>query len=190
MAISKWNSDMHKPLSAIILTTLVAVAAPTVEAQQARAMLTGVDGESKGVVTLNALDSGLTHVSANLGGLTPGLHGFHVHAVGNCDADTGFKSAGGHLAADHKHGFRVKGGPHPGDFPNVRVDEEGRAQIEYVSHLLKMDTSPAGVFDEDGSAVMIHSGPDDYESQPSGAAGDRVACGVIRRIQSEDSLAE
>jgi len=112
------------------------------------------------------------------------VHGFHIHETGACDASTGFKSANGHLAGDMKHGL-VAGGPHPGDLPNVHVHADGKLDVEFFhagpDFQDKSWFDAVGLFDDDGSAMVMHGGADDYESQPSGAAGPRIACGVITR---------
>lgn len=139
-----------------------------------------LDGEALGTVTFEATPSGMTHVTADLEGLPPGVHGFHVHAVGECDASDGFKSAGGHYAGDKEHGIMAEGGPHPGDFPNVHVGDDGVLMVEYFTDALSVGSDGDNpLADEDGSAVMIHDGADDYTSQPAGDAGSRIACGVI-----------
>jgi Cu-Zn family superoxide dismutase len=66
------------------------------------------------------------------------------------------------------------------------VPESGRLAIEYfLTNISLEDGNAATMFDDDGSAVVIHQGVDDYSSQPSGAAGDRIACAVIEGMQSE-----
>ena len=153
----------------------------TAHAQEsASARMMNAEGEEIGTVTLNATASGLVHVIAEVADLPPGPHGFHIHQTGQCDPASGFESAGGHYAGDKEHGVMVEGGPHPGDFPNVNVGQDGVLKAEFFTDRVSLgDGGENPLMDEDGSAVMIHSGPDDYASQPSGDAGDRIACGVI-----------
>ena len=136
-------------------------------------------GENIGSANLRMAPSGVMIVTASVSGLTQGWHGFHIHETGKCEPATGFKSAGGHLADGKEHGILVEGGPHPGDMPNQMVQESGVLVAEVFNHLL----TPELLFDADGSAIMIHSGRDDYQSQPAGEAGSRVACGVIERAE-------
>ena len=141
--------------------------------------LMGTDGQSLGEATLTAVPSGVL-IEAELSGLSPGEHGFHLHETGLCEADDGFKSAGGHLAGGREHGLLVEGGPHPGDMPNLHVPDSGALRIEVLNTLVSLSDSGEGaLLDADGSALMIHSGADDYTSQPSGDAGSRVACAEI-----------
>lgn len=140
-----------------------------------------LDGETLGVVEFSRTPSGVTHIAVTLKGLPPGQHGFHVHETGVCDPEDGFRSAGGHYAAGRKHGILVEGGPHPGDLPNIHVAPDGVLVLQLFTEELSVGSEGENPLDDaDGSAIMIHDGPDDYESQPAGNAGNRIACGVIR----------
>ena len=145
-------------------------------AEQARAAMANAKGESVGEVILSQTPHG-TLLHAKLTGLPAGAHAFHVHAVGKCEAP--FKSAGGHFNPDGaKHGIHAEDGMHVGDMPNIHVPESGGLEIEVLNARLMLDAS---LFDADGAAVVIHAGPDDYKSDPAGAAGPRIACGVIAK---------
>lgn len=133
------------------------------------------DGASHGSVQLADTASGATLVMINLTGLPPGTLAVHLHETGDCAAPD-FESAGGHITADRQHGVRAEGGSHPGDLPNLNIAEDGLA----VAEVFLPDTDIArDLMDEDGAAFVVHSAADDYESQPSGNAGDRIACGVF-----------
>lgn len=111
-------------------------------------------------------------------GLSEGLHGLHFHEVGRCDAPA-FTSAGGHLnPAGRQHGTLNAAGPHVGDLPNLLAGADGKAVLA-----AQLDVAPsaltAALFDADGTAVVIHAGPDDYKTDPSGNSGGRIACGVL-----------
>lgn len=113
-------------------------------------------------------------------GLQPGEHGFHLHAVGRCEAPD-FKSAGGHLNPSNKeHGSLNPNGKHLGDLPNLVVGASRSASTEVD---LGEDTSDLRetLFDQDGTAIVVHAEADDYRSDPAGDAGARVACGVLNR---------
>ena len=142
----------------------------------ATADIIGTDGNTIGSANIARTPSGQVLVTVSVTGLTPGWHGFHIHETGQCDLATEFKSAGGHLADGKQHGVLVEGGPHPGDMPNQMVQDDGVLVAEVFNDRLTEDL----LFDADGSAILIHSGRDDYQSQPSGDAGGRVACGVIQ----------
>ena len=113
-------------------------------------------------------------------GLTPGAHGFHLHTPGRCGAPD-FTSAGGHLnPGDRSHGRLSAQGPHLGDLTNLQVSSDGTVTATVEVPNVRADAL-AQIFDADGTAVMIHAGPDDYRSDPAGDAGSRVACGVLVR---------
>ncbi|MGB3555102.1 MAG: superoxide dismutase family protein [Jannaschia sp.] len=131
------------------------------------------DGASIGSVSVFETESGLVRLIIQATGMTPGAHGVHLHETGTCEGD--FSSAGGHIPGDAMHGL-VEGGNHPGDLPNGFVQGDGVLSMEAFKHNLSVDDH---LLDGDGAALIIHSGPDDYETQPDGAAGDRVACAVL-----------
>ena len=145
-------------------------------ADRAHAAMANANGESVGEVVLSQTPHG-TLLHAKLTGLPAGAHAFHVHAVGKCEAP--FKSAGGHFnPGNAKHGIHAEDGMHVGDMPNIHVPESGALEIEVLNARLMLDAS---LFDDDGAAIVIHAGPDDYKSDPAGAAGARIACGVIAK---------
>ncbi|MDP3801034.1 superoxide dismutase family protein [Brevundimonas sp.] len=115
-------------------------------------------------------------------GLTPGWHGVHIHATGQCAAP--FTSAGGHINHGEPkapHGLLNPGGPDDGDLPNIFADAGGRANAEVFTTRARIARDGPGqwLWDADGSALVIHASMDDQISQPIGGAGDRVVCGVM-----------
>lgn len=119
-------------------------------------------------------------LSAALAGFEEGPKGFHLHMTGQCVAPD-FASAGGHLnPAGSEHGTDNPNGAHMGDLPNAEISSRGTATISTVLRGSRAEIVNA-LFDQDGSAVVVHAGPDDYKSDPTGNAGGRVACGVIKR---------
>lgn len=142
----------------------------------AKATLKDPAGKTVGEVRLRSVPGGVL-LHAKFRGMPPGTHAFHVHAVGKCVPP--FKSAGGHYNPDKtKHGLLVEGGPHAGDMPNVHVPKSGTLEIQVFNQGLRLDKR---LFDADGASIVLHADGDDYKSQPSGAAGGRIACGVITR---------
>jgi Cu-Zn family superoxide dismutase len=103
-----------------------------------------------------------------------------LHAVGRCDPP--FDSAGSHFNPVVKvHGYLNEGGPHAGDLPNVHVPESGILEFEILAANVTLRAGKSNpLLDQDGAALVIHAGPDDYKTDPSGASGSRLACGVIR----------
>ncbi|TYC90665.1 superoxide dismutase family protein [Novosphingobium sp. BW1] len=136
-------------------------------------------GANVGQVDLEQTPAGVL-IKADVTGLTPGAHGFHIHETGTCDPADGFKSAGGHFAPGaNSHGLMVEGGPHGGDMPNQTVGADGHLQTQVLNTGVTLMAGETSIHDGDGSALVIHEGADDYTSQPSGAAGSRVACAVL-----------
>jgi Cu-Zn family superoxide dismutase len=111
--------------------------------------------------------------------LPPGTYALHFHATGICEGP-GFKSCGGHFNPGHtKHGFLNAEGPHAGDLPNIIVGKSGRLQQQLFTPLSGLYQGEVKLSDGDGAALIIHAGADDYITDPSGNAGDRVACAVV-----------
>jgi Cu-Zn family superoxide dismutase len=143
---------------------------------QAEADLSNLEGEPVGSVTLEQTLYG-TLLRVNLRNLPEGAHAFHIHAVGECEPP--FTSARGHYNPEgYRHGLLSEGGLHAGDMPNIHVPASGELQIEIFNTRVALDES---LFDEDGAAIVIHAGPDDYRTDPAGAAGPRIVCGVIEK---------
>ena len=143
----------------------------------ATARMKGPDGADMGTVTIEQGPHGLI-IQANLQGLSEGGHGFHIHEFGSCEPD--FTAAGGHLEFEGRsHGTRAPDGSHAGDLPNVYAGSDGAARADVFTDEMTLDAhAPHSLFDADGSAIIIHAGPDDYLDMAS--AGARAACGVIQ----------
>lgn len=144
----------------------------------ATATLSSPDGDTMGMVMLTQTYHGVL-VSADVSGLMPGGHGFHIHTVGTCAPD--FASAGDHFnPGDVGHGYNNPDGVHAGDLPNIYAHSDGAARADYFTDAITLaDGSDLSVFDDDGSAIIIHEKPDTYGADAG--AGGRVACGVIIR---------
>ena len=127
-----------------------------------------------GTVTFTKSDGAL-RVVADIEGLTPGKHGFHLHEYGDCSAPDA-TSAGGHFNPDGQaHSGPTAAERHCGDLGNLTAAADGRAHLDWTDPLLSF----GGVHSIIGLAVILHAGEDDLTSQPTGNAGGRVACGVI-----------
>lgn len=148
--------------------------------ESVNAVLINPDGEEIGTVAISEIAQGL-RIFAQAEDLPPGVHAFHIHETGQCETPS-FESAGGHYnPTGMQHGWDNPEGPHAGDFPNVHVHEDGKLAVEYFTAALTLSEGENTLFDDDGSAVVVHEGPDDYQSDPAGHAGARIACGVISR---------
>ncbi len=131
-----------------------------------------------GTVTLTQGSQGVL-VSADLSGLTPGGHGFHIHETGSCKPD--FSAAGDHFAPEGiEHGYFNQNGHHAGDLPNIYAHEDGTARADFFSGAVTLEEGKSNsILDGDGSAIIVHEKPDTYGAEAG--AGGRVGCGVITR---------
>lgn len=130
--------------------------------------------KARGTVTFTRQGEGV-RVVADLSGLTPGEHGFHVHETGNCSAPDA-ASAGEHFnPTSMPHGAPDADRRHMGDLGNITADADGNARLDRTVKMLGLEGANTIV----NRAVIVHGGRDDLKTQPSGDAGDRLACGVI-----------
>ena len=141
-------------------------------------LLTASDKVTGSAVMTVKGDAVLLNVSVS--GISPGPHGIHLHAVGTC-APPAFTSAGPHLnPGGHQHGIKNPLGRHLGDLPNIVAESSGSGILS-----VQLQGSPAeleaALFDNDGTALVIHAGPDDNMTDPSGNSGARIVCGVLKR---------
>ena len=174
---------MFPARTALALAALMAASPAFAQAElgaTATAAMKGPDGADIGTVTFTETNSGVL-LNAELTGLAPGPHGFHLHAVGECEPP--FESAGDHYNPTNvDHGYLAEGGPHVGDMPNIHVPDSGTLTVELLHPVVSLSPdSGNSLFDEDGTALLIHADPDDYKEQPAGHAGDRIACGVVEQ---------
>ena len=179
--------------TAAIVISLSMALVGTAEAQgtRASAQLEDTDGNMVGLADFVEGPSGLT-ITVNLQpgqqGVEPGEHGIHFHETGDISSD--FEAAGEHFnPTNAQHGFNNPRGPHSGDLENITVNEDGSASYTTTTNLATLSAGPNSLLDSDGSALVIHAQADDYETDPSGESGDRVAAGVIREIATGESTA-
>ncbi|CAH1122221.1 unnamed protein product [Ceutorhynchus assimilis] len=135
--------------------------------------------KASGTVYFTEVAGGI-QITGNLTGLEPGLHGFHVHAIG--DITRGCASAGPHFNPQNvTHGGRNASVRHVGDLGNVEADVNGIAIFEFVDSVISLD----GTNNIIGRAVVVHQDADDLglgdksDSLTTGHAGARLGCGVI-----------
>ena len=150
-------------------------AAAADETTKAVAVLSAASGSKvSGTVTFTKTADGVK-VVADVSGLTPGKHGFHVHEFGDCSSPDA-NSAGGHYnPTKHDHAGPEASERHMGDLGNLEADASGKARVERTDKILKLSGDNSIV----GYAVIVHEKEDDLKTQPTGDAGGRVACGVI-----------
>lgn len=154
--------------------------------------IVGGNGRALGEATFTETPSGvLIQLEFSPNSLTPGWHGLHLHESGDCsDFADGFQASGGHVGMRRRiaHGLRHEDGPEPGDLPNLFAAPQGPFAAEFFSPMVTMGPPVSGshpraaLLDEDGSALIIHAGPDDHQTQPIGGAGARIACAALRQL--------
>ena len=150
------------------------------KAPMAKAELHNSQGQLVGIATLTEGANSVT-VVAHVQNLPPGYHGFHIHETGQCQAPD-FKSAGEHFnPSGTEHGLADPKGPHAGDLPNLLVAPDGVGMIVTHAPQVTLKEGKNSLFHSQGTALVIHSQPDDFRTNPSGEAGDRLACGVITK---------
>jgi Cu-Zn family superoxide dismutase len=160
------------------------LAAPASAAQKAHAIarMAGLDSKALGNVSFAAVNRGVL-IEFDLHDLPPGPHAIHLHGSGNCDAKTGFTSAGPILALTQgkRHGYLAEGGPQSGDLPNQFAGADGRLHASTIANGFSLGNGKRSIFDRDGAAIILDQRGDDYRTQPLGNAGNRIACGVVIR---------
>jgi Cu-Zn family superoxide dismutase len=152
-------------------------------ATQASATIVDASGAAIGWARLVEDSSGIVHVNVHVKGLTPGLHGIHIHGIGACTPT--FAAAGGHYnPLTRQHGLLNAAGAHAGDLPNLIVNEDGVAHLDATTDRVTLTSGPTTLFDTTagavGSAFIIHANEDDQLTDATnGGSGGRIACGVI-----------
>ena len=169
-----WKSFWIAAPAALLLAGFVA--APEKKVTKATAVVHPTkDQKVHGVVKFEATADGVK-IMYDLSDLAPGKHAFHIHELGDCDCTDG-KCAGGHFNPDgKKHGAPTAAERHVGDLGNIEADAKGVAKGELSDKLIAL----GGAHSIIGRSVMIHEKEDDMTTDPTGNAGGRVACGVVK----------
>ena len=167
-------------LAALLLAALAVSVAAARDNGALRASATLVDpaGNVLGEAKFTEDAAGMLHVNVKVKGISPGLHGIHLHAVGSCSPD--FAAAGGHHnPLVRQHGLNNPHGAHGGDLPNLVANDAGNGRLNATSDRATLSAGLTSLFDGDGSSLIIHAGEDDQLTDPTGNSGGRIACGVI-----------
>jgi superoxide dismutase, Cu-Zn family len=160
-----------------------AVADEPPAAAKAVAIVTPASGSTvTGTITFTRQATGV-EVHVLLEGLTPGMHGLHVHETGDCSASDAL-TAGEHFNPTHAaHSSRDATERHVGDLGNVEADAAGRVDVTFTDRLLALSGESSIL----GRSLIVHADPDDFTSQPAGNSGARIGCGVIEEDKAAAS---
>ena len=153
--------------------------APVPADLRARAEMKDAQGRALGVVTLTQTPHGVL-LSGDLNGLPAGVHALRRVEVATRARERRVAAADV-VDVQRVHGFRVAAGHHAGDLPNFSAPASGSVRVDFLTDRVTVGTGPTSLMDADGSSLVVHSGSDDYATDPAGSAGDRIACGVIVR---------
>ena len=167
----------------LVMLTCVAFLQP----QRAAVELRNAEGQTVGHADISQQTEGV-RITVNVKGLTPGMHGIHIHAVSTCSPPN-FTSAGGHYNPEgKKHGMNNPGGPHAGDMPNLVVGPDGTGALDYINPRVTLAPEATNsLFKVNGTSLVMHAKADDEVTDPSGNSGPRIACGPI--VKAGPSLA-
>jgi Cu-Zn family superoxide dismutase len=152
-------------------------------ATRASATIVDTSGAAIGWAKLVEDGAGIVHVNVHVEGLTPGLHGIHIHAIAACSPT--FAAAGGHYNPfARQHGLANALGAHAGDLPNLIVNEDGVGHLDTTTDRVTLTNGPTSLFDTTfgavGSALIIHANEDDQVTDATnGNSGGRIACAAI-----------
>ena len=170
---------MRLVLAAVLCLSLPA-GALAADAASARATLKDAKDQPVGTATFTGAGGGVK-LTVEVEGLPPGTHGIHVHGAGKCEGPE-FKSAGGHFNPSHKkHGLESAEGHHAGDLPNLTVGADGKGTFSGTLEGVTLGQGASSLLNPEGTALVIHAGPDDGKTDPAGNSGARIACGVIQK---------
>ena len=169
---------MKTMLAASAVVLLAACETMPVEPPRATAQLQPTKGSKTfGEATFEEA-GGKVHVVIYVQGLKPGQeHGLHIHEIGDCSSGDGMGTKGHFNPLGKPHAHYGSAERHAGDLPSLKAGKDGRAKVDAELDIITVAPGPASIV---GRGLIVHADADDYKTQPTGNAGARIACGVIR----------
>ena len=167
-----WRRKLLFLVALVVLVSLPVAALAGSSERFASAKMYDASGAFVGIAVFHQRQNGSVWIHVTVRGLAVGDHGIHIHAIGACAPD--FSAAGSH--------FNPTDAPHPhhaGDLGNITANHAGIGWMSTTTANVTLTPGPLSLLDADGSGLIIHAGPDDLHTQPTGNSGGRVACGVI-----------
>jgi Cu-Zn family superoxide dismutase len=169
-----------KSMTAVIASAALLVACATTpeEPLRATAQLQPTKGSKTfGEATFDQVGDKV-HVVVYVQGLKPGQeHGLHIHEVGDCSSGDGMSTKGHFNPFGKPHARYDSAEHHAGDLPSLKAGKDGRAKVDAMVDVITVGSGPGNIV---GRGLIVHADPDDFKTQPTGNAGARIACGVIR----------
>jgi len=166
-----------KRLVLLCLSLLVAGACASARGPMAMAVVEPASGATaRGTIHFQEMKDGSVDVQVDLTGVPPGTHGFHVHEGADCGA------SGVHFNPNSMpHAGPDAASHHAGDFGNVAAEANGEVHARFTTRSITVHESSISVV---GRTVILHADADDLRTQPSGGAGEAIACGPVSAMAS------
>ncbi|SER77878.1 superoxide dismutase, Cu-Zn family [Gracilibacillus ureilyticus] len=176
---------MNRVIIILILTAGLLAACQEDTRSPLEVRLYNADKDAVGTATFKEQQDMVT-VQIKVEGLDQGFHGVHIHEYPKCEGPD-FQTAGNHLNPEgNEHGLMHPDGSHLGDMPNLEVEADGTADVEFELPGATLMDGKNSLLKEDGTSIVIHQSQDDGISQPGGNSGARVVCGIISLDEAEN----